>query len=94
MNILIDTTNYGICAPSGTSEAGEQGLTRTPFSLRVLLRIYPYPFLMLWLKKILVWFFGLVMLKLFVIGLFWLCGEALVQFENSMVKALPTTPRS
>ncbi|PLW15966.1 hypothetical protein PCANC_16134 [Puccinia coronata f. sp. avenae] len=79
MNIFIDTT------------IGSLG--RTPSSLGLSSGTYPHPFLKSWLKQISIYFLGLVILKLFVIGLFWLGGEALVQFGNGVIEGISHDPK-
>lgn len=96
MNIFIDTT-IGVfvlfLALNAITKLVCKTLKRTPASLGLSSGTYPHPFLASWLKQISIYFLGLVILKLFVIGLFWLGGEALVQFGNGVIEGISHNPK-
>jgi len=96
MNIFIDTT-IGVfvlfLALNAITKLVCKTLRRSPASLGLSSGSYPHPFLTSWLKQITIYFLGLVMLKLFVIGLFWLGGEALVQFGNGVIEGISHNPK-
>ncbi|PLW43859.1 hypothetical protein PCASD_05807 [Puccinia coronata f. sp. avenae] len=96
MNIFIDTT-IGVfvlfLALNTITKLVCKSLGRTPSSLGLSSGTYPHPFLKSWLKQISIYFLGLVILKLFVIGLFWLGGEALVQFGNGVIEGISHDPK-
>ncbi|WAQ80712.1 hypothetical protein PtA15_1A50 [Puccinia triticina] len=96
MNIFIDTT-IGVfvlfLALNTITKLVCKTLRRTPSSLGLSSGTYPHPFLMSWVKQISIYFLGLVILKLFVIGLFWLGGEALVKFGNGVIEGISHDPK-
>ncbi|KAA1106571.1 hypothetical protein PGT21_036270 [Puccinia graminis f. sp. tritici] len=96
MNIFIDTT-IGVfvlfLALNTITKLVCKTLRRTPSSLGLSSGIYPHPFLMSWIKQISIYFLGLVILKLFVIGLFWLGGEALIKFGNGVIEGISHDPK-
>ncbi|KAH9467340.1 hypothetical protein MJO28_000091 [Puccinia striiformis f. sp. tritici] len=96
MNIFIDTT-IGVfvlfLALNFITLLVCKTLKKTSTNLGLSSGIYPDPFIKSWMKQLSIYFIGLIILKLFVLGLFWLGGSALIKFGNSIIEAISLDPK-
>lgn len=91
MNIFIDTT-IGVfvlyLSLKFVTKLVTSALGGTPTSLGLCSGIYPAPFFLSWLKQLAIYLTAMVILKILVLWVFWIGGEALVRFGDGVINAI------
>ncbi|CAH7674581.1 vacuolar membrane protein-domain-containing protein [Phakopsora pachyrhizi] len=91
INIFIDTT-IGVFILYVTllffTKSICKAFKNTPVNLGLCSGVYPNPFLVSWSKQLGIYLTSLVILKLLVIWIFWIGGEALIKFGDSLMESI------